>query len=118
MYYVVTELLMWRYFFANRHIYFWGGGQLNEYLSDSAITNDKLADSLLGKLLYIHKCVASARTFINRILALFRQNLPDRCIGLTEEFQKDLNWFLLILPNLMASPISKSQVYQVITHFM
>ena len=28
--------------------------------------------SLLGKLLYVHKCVRQARTFINRMLALFR----------------------------------------------
>ena len=55
--------------------------------------------SLLGKLLYIHKCVVPARTFINRMLDLFRQNSTKRRIVLTEEFHKDLKWFLLFLPN-------------------
>ena len=58
----------------------------------------KSFQSLLGKLLYIHKCVVPARTFINRMLALFRQNSTKRRIALTEEFHKDLSWFLLFLP--------------------
>ena len=32
------------------------------------------------------------------MLALFRQNSRKQQIGLTDEFQKDLNWFLLSLP--------------------
>ena len=58
----------------------------------------KAFQSLLGKLLYIHKCVVPARTFINRMLALFRQSSTKRRIVLTEEFHNDLNWFLLFLP--------------------
>ena len=58
----------------------------------------KSFQSLLGKLLYIHKCVVPARTFINRMLALFKQNSTKQRIVLTEEFNKDLNWFLLFLP--------------------
>ena len=58
----------------------------------------KAVQSLLGKLLYIHKCVVPARTFINRMLALFRQSSTKRRIVLTEEFHNDLNWFLLFLP--------------------
>ena len=55
--------------------------------------------SLLGKLLYIHKCVKPARTFINRMLALFRTSNRARKISLTAEFFKDLAWFLAFLPS-------------------
>ena len=50
--------------------------------------------SLLGKLLYIHKCIKPARIFINRILALFRSNHKQRRIQLTSEFFQDLLWFI------------------------
>ena len=54
--------------------------------------------SLLGKLLYIHKCVRPARVFVNRILATFRANASSRSIHLSEDFQKDIQWFLTFLP--------------------
>ena len=54
--------------------------------------------SLLGKLLHIHKCVIPARIFINRMLALFRENSNKRRIYLTPEFHKDFPWFLVFLP--------------------
>ena len=54
--------------------------------------------SLLGKLLYIQKCVKPARVFINRILAEFRSNYQSRTIQLSEEFHKDIQWFLTFLP--------------------
>ena len=54
--------------------------------------------SLLGKLLYIHKCVPPARVFINRMLALFRENSDAKKIILTNDFHKDLTWFLVFLP--------------------
>ena len=54
--------------------------------------------SLLGKLLYIHKCVEPSRMFINRMLALFRENYQVARIPLTEEFHKDLTWFITFLP--------------------
>ena len=47
--------------------------------------------SLLGKLLYIHKC--------NRMLALFRANPSAKRIHLTSDFHKDLDWFLTFLPS-------------------
>ena len=58
------------------------------YLSRSAF------QSLLGKLLYIHKCVSPAR----RMLALFRQNPGAKRITLTKDFHRDLAWFLVFLP--------------------
>ena len=50
--------------------------------------------SLLGKLLYIHKCVRPARIFINRMLTLFRAKQGAIRIFLTPEFPSDLDWFL------------------------
>ena len=52
----------------------------------------------MGKLLYIQKCVHSARVFINRILALFRKNSGKTRIYLDREFHKDITWFLEFLP--------------------
>ena len=64
-----------------------------KYLSRTAF------QSLLGKLLYIHKCVRPARTFINRMLALFRANPGAKRIFLNADFHKDLHWFLAFLPS-------------------
>ena len=55
--------------------------------------------SLLGKLIYIQKCVKPSRTLINRILDLFRSNAHSRKIYLTPEFHKDIQWFLTFLPS-------------------
>ena len=52
--------------------------------------------TLLGKLLYLHKCVRPSRIFINRML--FRDNHGAKRIPLTEEFHRDLQWFLIFLP--------------------
>ena len=49
--------------------------------------------SLLGQLLYIHKCVKPARVFLNRMLDLLRQNYDATCIKLTPDFMRDLRWF-------------------------
>ena len=58
----------------------------------------KCFQSLLGKLIYIHKCVAPARIFINWMLAMFRENTHKKRIKLTKEFFQDLTWFLKFLP--------------------
>ena len=46
--------------------------------------------SLLGNLLYIHKCVKPARIFVNRMLEVLRQNFDKRSITLTPEFKRDV----------------------------
>ena len=43
--------------------------------------------SLLGNLLYIHKCVKPSRIFVNRILDLLRANYDVTRITLTPEFK-------------------------------
>ena len=53
--------------------------------------------SLLGKLLYLHKCVKPARTFVNRILMTFRNSTSKRIL-ITDAFKQDLLWFLKFLP--------------------
>ena len=58
----------------------------------------KAYQSLLGKLLYIQKCVKPSRIFVNRILALFRTCRGPR-IALTHDFYQDLDWFVRFLPH-------------------
>ena len=58
----------------------------------------KQFQSLLGKLLYLHKCIKPARIFVNRILAVFRDNSHKSRIKLTKEFHKDVQWFINFLP--------------------
>ena len=49
--------------------------------------------SLLGQLLYIHKCVRPARVFLNRMLDVLHRNYDKRVITLTQRFRRDLRWF-------------------------
>ena len=53
--------------------------------------------SLLGKLLYIHRCVRPSRLFVNRMLALLRSSHNDHHIQLTDTFQRDIAWFNVFL---------------------
>ena len=49
--------------------------------------------SLLGSLLYVSKCVKPARTFLNCMVMLLRENFNKKNIFLTRDFFNDLNWF-------------------------
>ena len=79
-----------------------------EKLQDSQITcrqwkgrnhcNKRDLQSLLGKLLYITKCVRSSRPFLNRMLQVLRQADKHTKVVLTEEFHRDLCWFQKFLP--------------------
>ena len=53
--------------------------------------------SLLGSLLYITKCVRYSRYFLNRMLEVLRQHTNKNICRLTNEFFKDLYWFLALL---------------------
>ena len=59
----------------------------------------KQFQSLLGKLLYIQKCVKPSSIFVNRILAFFRSHAVGKRIQLTGEFYQDLDWFVKFLPH-------------------
>ena len=53
--------------------------------------------SLLGKLLYISRCVRGSRIFLNRMLQLLRNHHSTNRIVLTREFQCHLLWFAKFL---------------------
>ena len=83
-------------------------------LDNKKFLSKKAFQSLLGKLLYIQKYIKPCRTFVNRILALFRACSGPK-ITLTQEFHQDLDWFLRFLPHfngvtcLKKDPIDNSQ---------
>ena len=54
--------------------------------------------SLLGTLLYIHKCVKPARCFLNRMLETLRNASNPAKIFLSDDFHRDLGWFDQFLP--------------------
>ena len=54
--------------------------------------------SLLGKLLYITKCVKSSRFFLNRMLDLLRSSSKQEKIVISTDFRRDLNWFTNFVP--------------------
>ena len=55
--------------------------------------------SLLGSLLYIHKCVKPARYFLNRMLDVLRHATNPGKIVLSEAFKRDILWFQKFLPS-------------------
>ena len=59
----------------------------------------KKFQSLLEKLMYLHKIIKPARIFVNHILATFRNNLTERKIKLSKELFQNLNWLLTFLPS-------------------
>ena len=65
----------------------------------------KQFQSLIGKLIYLQKCVIPARVFINRILDLFRRSAHKNKIYLSTEFFRDLNWFIKFCP-ISTAPLS------------
>ena len=54
--------------------------------------------SILGLLLYVHKCVKPARVFLNRMLDLLRSAHGRSKNFLMPEFKRDLRWFAKFLP--------------------
>ena len=61
--------------------------------SDKTVCSKRQLQSLLGSLLYVAKCIRYARFFLNRILALLRENFDKKSIIVTADFKRDLNWF-------------------------
>ena len=49
--------------------------------------------SLLGKLLYISKCVRYARVFMGRMLNTYRKHHNRSVVYLDQDFHRDLSWF-------------------------
>ena len=57
----------------------------------------KALQKLLGKLIYVHRCVKPARLFVNRILAALRTAPVKGSIMLSDEFYRDIEWFCQFL---------------------
>ena len=70
---------------------------VKEWRHKSFCTKRQL-QSLLGSLLYIHKCVKLARYFLNRMLATLRDVSNPARVVLNDDFQRDLAWFEKFLP--------------------
>lgn len=62
-------------------------------------THKRALQSLVGSLLYIHKCVRPARLFVNRILATLREAPDSGAVRLDRNFLKDIAWFNQFLPH-------------------
>ena len=61
--------------------------------------------SLLGHLLYIHKCVKPTRYFLNRMLEVLRDAHNATHISLNPAFHRDLRWFLTFHPDFNGVPL-------------
>ena len=59
----------------------------------------KQLQSLLGKLIYLHRCVPASRIFVNRLLNMLCQ-CPHR-VTISEDMKKDLSWFIQFWLNSM-----------------
>ena len=69
---------------------------VSEWLSRHTCIKHQL-QSILGLLLYVHKCVCPARVFLNRMLELLRASHTSQKIALTQNFKRDLRWFAKFL---------------------
>ena len=61
------------------------------YSSRKMITKKQL-QNLLGKLLYLHRCIPPARIFVNRLLNTLRQ--ATRTVKINADMRKDIAWFV------------------------
>ena len=64
------------------------------YRSCRFITKKQL-QGLLGKLLYLHRCVIPARMFVNRLLNKLR--IATNRVKVCDDVKKDLSWFIQFL---------------------
>ena len=67
--------------------------------SNKSSATRRQLQSLLGKLLYISKCVRPARLFVNRMLQTLKQSPPSGRVPLSPAFHKDLQWSNTTLPS-------------------
>ena len=67
--------------------------QICKIWKNKKMASKKQLQSLIGKLLYIHKCVHPARLFVNRMLAVLRNAPVSGLFPLPGMFYKDIAWF-------------------------
>ena len=67
-----------------------------EIIQSTSVTK-RAFQSLLGSLMFVHKCVKSSRVFTNRLLHCLRQSTSD-FIDISTDVVKDIKWFLEFMP--------------------
>ena len=72
--------------------------ECDQWLNKTTCTKRQL-QSLLGKLLYVTKCVRASRSFLNRMLDTLRSSTKQDTIVIDCEFRRDINWFIRFLPH-------------------
>ena len=55
--------------------------------------NKKQIQSLIGKLIYLHRCVKPTRLFINRMLTTLRNTPSTGHFKIPVSFHRDVQWF-------------------------
>ena len=70
---------------------------VREWLEKCSCTKRQL-QSILGLLLYVHKCVKPAGVFLNRMLDMLRSSQNAQKITSTSDFRCDVLWFAKFLP--------------------
>ena len=65
---------------------------VRQWLTKNVVTKQQL-QSLLGSLLYVHKCVKPAHVFLNRMLDLLRASHVTQKITLSPEFKRVCHLF-------------------------
>ena len=85
---------------------------VHQWMGKDVVTKGEL-QSILGLLLYVHKCVRLAKFFLNRMLEVLRNSHSTQKITLTSELKRDLRWFARFLQeyngvtaNSLTSPLS------------
>ena len=68
----------------------------NKFANYKTVTK-VMFQSLLGKLLYVSRCIKSSRLFLGRMLQLLRDSHDSKRVKLTQDFHKDLAWFRAFL---------------------
>jgi hypothetical protein len=63
------------------------------YFSKKFITKNQL-QALIGSIIFLHKAIKPARTFVNSILALLRKMGDATKIAIDEGTKQDLQWFI------------------------
>ena len=75
----------------------------------------KKFQSLLGKLVYVCKCIRYARIFLGRMLQLLRSNYGKQVFKLTVDFSRDIAWFKKFMfsfnGNVLISPNVQFEIY-------
>ena len=65
---------------------------------NKAEATKKELQSLLGKLLFVSKCVYNSRIFLSRLLNLLREAPEEGGVMLSDDARRDIHWFQVFMP--------------------